>query len=137
MRIPSLSKSFLTYNLLSSSRNSAKLFSTSLNMSNRGLFIVFEGVDRCGKTTQTNLLTNYLNENGQSAELIRYPDRTTTIGGICDQYLRQAKELNDQAIHLLFSANRWENSDANLSKLNSGTHLVLLFSIIIGGFFFF
>lgn len=37
-----------------------------------------------------------------------YPDRTTAIGKMIDGYLRSATELDDRAIHLLFSANRWE-----------------------------
>jgi dTMP kinase len=36
------------------------------------------------------------------------PDRTTAIGQMIDAYLRSAADLDDRAIHLLFSANRWE-----------------------------
>ena len=39
---------------------------------------------------------------------IAYPDRTTTIGKMIDNYLQSKAELDDRAIHLLFSANRWE-----------------------------
>jgi len=35
-------------------------------------------------------------------------DRTTAIGQMIDSYLRSTSELDDRAIHLLFSANRWE-----------------------------
>ena len=35
-------------------------------------------------------------------------DRTTAIGKMIDAYLRSESELDDHAIHLLFSANRWE-----------------------------
>jgi dTMP kinase len=41
----------------------------------RGCFIVFEGVDRCGKTTQSAKLVELLN-----AVPMRFPDRTTSIG---------------------------------------------------------
>jgi len=37
-----------------------------------------------------------------------HADRTTTIGKMIDSYLRSGQDLNDQVIHLLFSANRWE-----------------------------
>lgn len=40
-------------------------------------------------------------------------DRTTPVGQLIDRYLRKEIELGDdqgKAIHLLFSANRWECS---------------------------
>lgn len=69
----------------------------------RGAFIVFEGIDRCGKSTQVDLLGKALN-----AKNIRFPDRTSAIGVMINSYLVSATNMNDQAIHLLFSANRWE-----------------------------
>jgi dTMP kinase len=74
----------------------------------RGAFILFEGVDRCGKTTQARRLVDSLTARGQSTEFMRFPDRETAIGGQIDAYLRNAAELDDHAVHLLFSANRWE-----------------------------
>ncbi len=38
----------------------------------RGALIVFEGGDRCGKTTQTQLLVKCLEENGVKAKLWRW-----------------------------------------------------------------
>lgn len=35
-------------------------------------------------------------------------DRSTPIGKLIDSYLRSEIEVDDHAIHLLFSANRWE-----------------------------
>ena len=35
-------------------------------------------------------------------------DRTTDIGKVIDGYLTKKSELDDHAVHLLFSANRWE-----------------------------
>jgi hypothetical protein len=35
-------------------------------------------------------------------------DRTTAIGTMIDSYLSNNSEVDDKAIHLLFSANRWE-----------------------------
>jgi dTMP kinase len=35
-------------------------------------------------------------------------DRTTAIGKMLDAYLRSQAEMDDRAVHLLFSANRWE-----------------------------
>lgn len=39
----------------------------------RGAFILFEGVDRCGKTTQANLLVESLKERGHDVCFMRFP----------------------------------------------------------------
>lgn len=74
----------------------------------RGAFILFEGVDRCGKTTQAKRLVERLNALGRAAVFMNFPDRGTAIGKQINAYLSQAEELDDRAVHLLFSANRWE-----------------------------
>jgi dTMP kinase len=74
----------------------------------RGAFIVFEGVDRCGKTTQVGLLVKHLVSLGLAAVAMRFPDRTTMVGDLINQYLQSKNDLDDRAVHLLFSANRWE-----------------------------
>jgi len=77
-------------------------------MTQRAPFIVIEGLDRSGKTTQTGKLHENLKDIGVEVKLIKFPDRTTPIGQMIDAYLRSTSELDDHAIHLLFSANRWE-----------------------------
>ncbi|KAJ3472059.1 hypothetical protein NLG97_g11323 [Lecanicillium saksenae] len=74
----------------------------------RGAFIVLEGLDRSGKTTQVKLLEQKFIDQGKPVKLMRFPDRTTQIGQMIDSYLRSAVPMDDHAIHLLFSANRWE-----------------------------
>ncbi|KAJ1735495.1 Thymidylate kinase [Coemansia biformis] len=91
----------------------------------RGLLIVFEGCDRSGKTTQSTRLVQTLNDAGVKAKLMKFPDRTTAIGTMIDGYLQQKTQLSDQAIHLLFSANRWEAMDQMRADLESGTTLVV------------
>eukprot|EP01031_Cornospumella_fuschlensis_P033427 gene33427-40435_t len=81
------------------------------------------GLDRSGKSTQVSLLTQYLAERSK-VEQIRFPDRTTVIGGLINNYLQSTQELNDCSIHLLFSANRWESSVALEKKLKEGVNLV-------------
>jgi dTMP kinase len=74
----------------------------------RGAFIVLEGADRAGKTTQCTMLVEYLKGQGVTAEMWRFPDRTTAIGKMIDSYLTSQSDIDDAAVHLLFSANRWE-----------------------------
>ncbi|KAG8927121.1 Thymidylate kinase [Tulasnella sp. 418] len=78
--------------------------------SSRGAFIVIEGLDRSGKSTQAQALYQHLQDKlgASNVKLIKFPDRTTPIGKMIDSYLRSESELDDRAIHLLFSANRWE-----------------------------
>ena len=86
----------------------AKMAAKSLS---RGAFILFEGVDRCGKTTQASKLVDSLNQSGITSELWRYPDRTTTIGKMIDDYLQCKADSDDASMHLLFAANRWEKKN--------------------------
>ncbi|KAM3481485.1 hypothetical protein MY8738_004424 [Beauveria namnaoensis] len=74
----------------------------------RGAFIVLEGLDRSGKTTQVKLLEQKFIEQGRLVKLMRFPDRTTPVGQMIDSYLKSTVRMDDHAIHLLFSANRWE-----------------------------
>lgn len=83
----------------------------------RGLFIVFEGLDRCGKTTQVNLLHDHCKSHNIDAFPIDFPLRTTPIGSLIDGYLKNQTTFPDEAIHLLFSANRWEKQFGILSLI--------------------
>ncbi|KAN0121072.1 Thymidylate kinase domain containing protein [Russula decolorans] len=87
----------------------------------RGAFIVIEGLDRSGKTTQTEHLTKHLTTSGISIERRKFPDRTTGTGRLIDAYLHGTSDLDDRAIHLLFSANRWEAVASLEAKLATGT----------------
>lgn len=91
--------------------NSPSTDSTS-STSTRGAFIVLEGVDRCGKTTQCGLLLKHLVSLGVAAAAMRFPDRTTSVGKLINQYLVGDAELDDRAVHLLFSSNRWEGAQS-------------------------
>ncbi|KAI3475834.1 hypothetical protein L1887_62734 [Cichorium endivia] len=85
----------------------------------RGFFIVVEGLDRAGKSTQVERLAQHLN-----AKPIKFPERTTAIGQMINSYLAQTSDLDDQAIHLLFSANRWECVAAIHKTLDAGESIV-------------
>ncbi|TPX39178.1 dTMP kinase [Synchytrium endobioticum] len=87
----------------------------------RGAFVVFEGCDRTGKSTQATACLQRLQTSGVDAHLVRYPDRTTHTGALLDRYLRRETEMDDRAVHLLFSANRWESMDAVRRMMQAGT----------------
>ena len=97
----------------------------SNSQTRRGAFIVFEGVDRCGKTTQVGLLVKHLVKKlGIAAMAMNFPDRTTMVGGLINQYLQSKQDLDDRSIHLLFSANRWEVAPKLEAALEAGTTVV-------------
>lgn len=89
------------------------------------MLIIVEGCDRSGKSTQCDNLVKNLQESGNDTELVKFPDRTTQTGKMIDSYLQQKSELDDHAIHLLFSANRWEAMKTLSEKLNSGKTLIV------------
>ncbi|XP_077572673.1 thymidylate kinase [Stigmatopora nigra] len=91
----------------------------------RGALIVLEGVDKAGKTTQCKKLVQALQERGHTAEMMRFPDRSTTIGKLISAYLEKKSDLEDHTVHLLFSANRWEMVPEMKRKLERGTTLVV------------
>ncbi|XP_034439104.1 thymidylate kinase [Hippoglossus hippoglossus] len=91
----------------------------------RGALIVLEGVDKAGKTTQCQKLLQALQQSGQSVEMMRFPDRSTTIGQLISAYLQKKSDLEDHTVHLLFSANRWEMVPLMKEKLEQGTTLVV------------
>ncbi len=95
-------------------------------MKPRGAFVLLEGVDRCGKTTQCKTLVDRLISAGIAATLMRFPDRTTSTGIIINDYLTQSttNALDDHAIHLLFSANRWESAATIVDHLRNGATVV-------------
>ena len=60
--------------------------------SSRGAFVVFEGLDRCGKTTQSGRLMALLQSRGVAAELWRFPERDpsrSATGPLIDAYLKK------------------------------------------------
>jgi dTMP kinase len=89
----------------------------------RGSFLVFEGLDRSGKSTQSKLLTEKLEKVGP-VKWMCFPNRNTAVGILIDMYLRRQIELRDETVHQLFSANRWESVASIVETLNSGTTVV-------------
>lgn len=95
-------------------------------MPKRGVLILIEGLDRAGKSTQCSLVAEALQKKFGPTELWKFPDRETAVGQMINNYLTSSKnELSDEAIHLLFSANRWELAGKLTSKLLAGVNVVL------------
>ncbi|KAK1910481.1 hypothetical protein P3342_008360 [Pyrenophora teres f. teres] len=91
----------------------------------RGKLIVFEGLDRAGKSTQCQKLVEDLQNDGMKVRHMRFPDRTTPIGQMINSYLSGDSEQEDHVIHLLFSANRWEAANSIQADLTAGTTIII------------
>lgn len=91
----------------------------------RGRLIVFEGLDRSGKSTQCARLVDHLQAQGQKVEYMRFPNRGTIIGQMINNYLTGTSHQEDHAIHLLFSANRWEAAEDIKKHIAAGTTVVI------------
>jgi len=71
------------------------------------MFITFEGMDFCGKSTQVKLLSDYLKQIGKNVVTIREPGGTNISEKIRDILLdKNNKEMFVESELLLFSASR-------------------------------
>ena len=77
----------------------------------RGLFITFEGADGCGKTTQLNLLKNYLEHKGYEVLVTREPGAKGLGEKFREILLNYDGEVSDRCESFLFLADRAQNVD--------------------------
>jgi len=88
----------------------------------RGQLILIEGLDRSGKSTQASILASRFTQS----KLIKFPERSTAIGQLINEYLTNKQfQLSDQSAHLLFLANRWELNQEILNLLHQGYFVIL------------
>ena len=89
----------------------------------RGVLIILEGIDQSGKSSATRRIKELLNEKGKEAIIQPFPDRSTEIGQLIDAFLH-GKQLPQQVVHLLYSANRWEVSQKIIKYLQDGITVI-------------
>lgn len=77
----------------------------------KGLFITFEGADGCGKTTQLNLLKEYLQQNNYEVVLTREPGGKGLGEKVREILLNYDGEVSDRCESFLFLADRAQNID--------------------------
>ena len=76
-----------------------------------GLFITFEGADGCGKTTQLNLLKDYLEQKGKEVVVTREPGAKGLGEYIRKILLNYDGVVSDRCESFLFLADRAQNID--------------------------
>ena len=77
----------------------------------KGLFITFEGADGCGKTTQMDLLAEYLKNNGKEVLLTREPGGKGLGEKVREILLNYDGDVSDRCESFLFLADRAQNID--------------------------
>ena len=91
---------------------------------NRGLLIVLEGIDQCGKTTISKLLKNKLLSLNLKTIIQTFPDKSTLIGNVINSYLQGNTKLSPQESHLLYSFNRHEKKSFMEEKLYNNYNII-------------
>jgi dTMP kinase len=88
----------------------------------KGKIIVFEGIDKAGKTTQAKLLEKKL---GSKCVRIDFPDYSTPIGKEIRQFLDGKRNYPDEVKMMLLSANRWEKKGEIEKMVSKGTTVIM------------
>lgn len=88
----------------------------------RGRLIVFEGLDRAGKTTQVTMVEN--------AKKMRFPSSRTQmtddpVANLLNEVLLGKTEITQRSLHLLFSADRWARVSDITDALDNGVDVVI------------
>lgn len=91
----------------------------------KGLFITFEGADGCGKTTQLNLLIEYLNKKGFEVVVTREPGGKGLGERIREILLNYDGEVSSKAEAFLFLADRAQNIDVIVKPAVEAGKIVL------------
>jgi dTMP kinase len=92
----------------------------------RGRFISFEGIEGCGKTTQINLLSEYLTQRSIPHSVTREPGGTAVGEGIRKILLHsETIHLTTAAELLLFFASRSQNIEEKIKPARSLGEMVI------------
>ncbi|KAF5139680.1 thymidylate kinase [Vairimorpha ceranae] len=75
------------------------------------MFVVFEGLDKSGKSTTCDSVYKKLKELDIHTTQMHFPDRSSITGEILNKYLLGKINLTNEATHLLFSADRYQKKN--------------------------
>ncbi len=90
------------------------------------MLITFEGIDGCGKSTQIDLLKEYLNANHVGFSVFREPGGTEISEKIRSLLLHDSAEMDPVTELLLFSAARSQLIREKVIPLLKKNHIVIL-----------
>lgn len=94
-------------------------------MNKKGKFIVFEGPDRCGKSTQALLLCKFLTRAGQKVILTREPGGDLVAEKIRKILLDPKNKVSPMTELMLYEASRAQHTEQKIiPALEEGTSVV-------------
>lgn len=89
-----------------------------------GKFIVIDGTDGSGKTTQLEILAEYLRGQGHQIETVDFPQYNTKAAGLVEEYLSgkygSAQEVGPYRASIFYAADRYDASFKLKAWLNDG-----------------
>lgn len=91
----------------------------------KGLFITLEGADGCGKTTQLNLLKEYLTSKGYEIVVTREPGGKGLGEKLREILLNYDGEVSDRCEAFLYLADRAQNIDTIIKPAINSDKIVL------------
>jgi dTMP kinase len=90
------------------------------------MIIAIEGLDSSGKTTQTELLKQYLNNQGYEVETFHFPNKNAMFGSKIYGYLQGNVDYTPEVIELLHTADKMNMQEyLNEFKNNKQKYLIL------------
>lgn len=94
-----------------------------VDMSKKGIFIVLEGLDGCGKSTQAALIAEYYAARGNAVEHTREPQNERPTGKLLRSILSAEESCDARVTAALFAADRLDHilhSGGIADSLNDG-----------------
>ncbi|MDD5652374.1 MAG: dTMP kinase, partial [Candidatus Moranbacteria bacterium] len=90
----------------------------------QGKFIVFEGLDGSGQSTQISFLEKYLRDKGEKFHTTSEPSGSL-IGGLIRSVLAKQWTLSNTGIQLLYAADRAHHLESEVRPaLEKGNHVI-------------
>jgi dTMP kinase len=93
-----------------------------------GKFIVIDGTDGSGKTTQTELLIERLKKEGRDAQTVSFPQYNQKSAGLVEEYLGgkygKAEDVDPRISSIFYAADRYDASFKMREWLGQGKILV-------------